>query len=62
MIDGRMGAIARGIYVVSIVGALLIGLALTTGAHIGVMGMAISGSLLVGLLVSDTEPEQQSRR
>ncbi len=55
--DRRVGQVARGLYVWGIVAALLIGLATSTGGHIGVMGMSISGSLLVGLLAADTDPE-----
>jgi len=58
MIDVRMGALARGVYALAVVSALLIGLAVSTGGHLGVMGMSISGALLVGLLISDTEPEE----
>ena len=60
VIDVRMVSVARGIYVISIVGVLLLGLALSTGGNLNVMGMAVSGCLLVGLLASDTDPDSAS--
>jgi hypothetical protein len=57
MKDVQIGLVARGMYVVGVIAALFIGLAVSTGGHLGVMGMAISGCLLVGLLAADTEPD-----
>ncbi len=55
--DVRFGLLVRGIYIIGVIGGLLVGLAVSTGSDLGVMGMAISGCLLVGLLTADTDPE-----
>ena len=55
--DVRIGLVVRAIYIIGVIAALLIGLAVSTGGNFGVMGMAMSGCLLVGLLAADTDPE-----